>query len=185
MTPAQIRIVQRNFARLQPAAAQFSALFYARLFVIAPETRSLFRTDLKAQHSKFMKVIAEVVQLHLRALISLPVTAKASGEAAIPGAYWAGKMHEAYGVKAEHYETMKEALIWALKQSLQDDFTEEARLAWSEAYDILAESMKKSFDPNAPVEDPNRASRETGPEIAKESAEFLKELGDRPVSVED
>jgi hemoglobin-like flavoprotein len=185
MTPAQIRIVQRTFAKIQPASAQFSTLFYARLFATAPETRSLFRSDLKAQHAKFMKVIAEVVQLQLRALISLPVTAHASGEAVIPGAYWAGKMHEAYGVKSEHYTTMKEALIWALQQSLQAEFTEEAEKAWSEAYDILAESMKKNLDPSAPPEDPTRASRSAGPDMAEQATTALKELGERRISVDD
>ena len=71
MTPAQLRLLQRSYAKIEPMADQFGAIFYARLFTIAPEIRPLFRTDLKAQQSKFMKVIKEVVQLYLRAIVSL------------------------------------------------------------------------------------------------------------------
>lgn len=185
MTPAQIRIVQKTFLKIAPNSHDFSALFYDQLFAMDPETRALFRDDLKAQHAKFMKVIAEVVQLHLRALISLPVTASASGESAIPGAYWAGKMHFAYGVKPEHYATMKEALLRTLHKSLGEEFTQDAREAWSGAYDILAEAMKKGIDPEDEDLDQTRASRSSEPEEKQAESAFLNGLGEQQFSGED
>src|SRR5690242_12183759 len=108
MIPAQLRLLQRSFSKIEPVAEQFGTIFYERLFAIAPEMRPLFRTDIKAQQSKFMKVIAEVVQLHLRAMISLPATAQVSGEVMIPGAFWSGKLHAAYGVRMEDFDSMKQ-----------------------------------------------------------------------------
>lgn len=185
MTPAQIRIVQRTFAKLEHNATDFSAIFYDRLFALAPETRALFRSDLKAQHAKFMKVVAEVVRLHLRALISLPVTSKAGTESAIPGADWAGHMHLAYGVKPEHYAVMKEALLWALSQTLGREFDKAAADAWSSAYDILADAMRTGVDPDAPMPDATRASRFSGLNGKSASSAFLKELGDRSLLGDD
>jgi hemoglobin-like flavoprotein len=141
MTPAQLRLLQRSFARIEPVADQFGAVFYARLFTIAPEIRPLFRTDLKAQQSKFMKVIKEVVQLHLRAIVSLPVTATASGRAVLPGAFWSGKLHAAYGVRVEDYAIMKSALVWALDKTLGAEATPEVKEAWSAAYDVVVNAM--------------------------------------------
>lgn len=145
MTPAQLRLLQRSYAKIEPMADQFGAIFYARLFTIAPEIRPLFRTDLKAQQSKFMKVIKEVVQLYLRAIVSLPVTAQASGRAVLPGAFWSGKLHAAYGVRMEDYAIMKSALVWALDKTLGADATDEVKEAWSAAYDIVVNAMEEGM----------------------------------------
>ncbi len=145
MTPAQLRVLQRSFAKIEPIADQFGTLFYDRLFTIAPEIKPMFRTDLKAQQAKFMKVITEVVELHLRSVVSLPVTAQASTSAVIPGAFWAGKLHAAYGVRMEDYATMKSALVWALEKTLGDDCTPEVKDAWSTAYDIVVGAMERGM----------------------------------------
>ncbi|WP_088348634.1 MULTISPECIES: globin domain-containing protein [Rhodomicrobium] len=185
MTPAQIQIVQRTFAKIELNAPAFSALFYDRMFTIAPHTRGLFRGDLQAQHAKFMKVVAEVVRLHLRALISLPVTSKAGTESAIPGADRAGQMHHEYGVKSEDYTTMKDALLWALRQSLGFEFDKEAQEAWSRAYDILADAMRSGADPTLARPGETRASRFGDLNGRSTASEFLKGLGDRSSSQED
>jgi nitric oxide dioxygenase len=145
MTPAQLRVLQRSFAKIEPIADQFGSIFYERLFTVAPEIKPLFRTDLKAQQSKFMKVISEVVQLHLRAIVSLPVTATASGRAVLPGAFWSGKLHAAYGVRMEDYAIMKSALVWALAKTLGPDCTDEVKEAWSLAYDIVVNAMEEGM----------------------------------------
>jgi hemoglobin-like flavoprotein len=181
MTPAQLRLLQRSYASIEPRAEAFGALFYDRLFVVAPEMRSLFRTDLKAQQSKFMKVIGEVVQLHLRAMISLPVTAQTSGEAMLPGAYWSGKLHAAYGVRLEDFDKMKDALVWALGQTLKEEFTAETAEAWSLAYDVVVRAMQSGME----SDEEDEKEPETNMQIrlnqteTEEAAAFLKILGDR------
>jgi nitric oxide dioxygenase len=145
MTPNQLRLLQQSFNKIEPELDRFGAIFYDRLFAIAPEMRSLFRNDLKAQQAKFMKVIGEVVQLHLRAMISLPATSQVSSEAMLPGAFWSGRVHAAYGVRIEDFESMKAALIWALNEMLRDQSTPETRQAWSIAYDIVARAMQRGM----------------------------------------
>ena len=43
-----------------------------------------------------------------------------------------------FGVKAEHYAPVGEALLWTLGQGLGDGFTPEVKQAWTTAYTTLA-----------------------------------------------
>ena len=49
MTPQQVNQIQASFRKLAPIADRAAALFYARLFKMAPETRALFRGDIDTQ----------------------------------------------------------------------------------------------------------------------------------------
>jgi hemoglobin-like flavoprotein len=183
MTPAQIRLLQRSFSKVEPVAEQFGTLFYDRLFAIAPEMKPLFRTDIKAQQSKFMKVIGEVVQLQLRAIISLPATSQPTAEAMLPGAYWSGKLHAAYGVRMEDFESMKEALLWALERTLKDDMTTDVRNAWIAAYDIIARAMQAGMESPEDVDLEPETGMQSRLQAADEEEEgtsaFLRMLGER------
>ncbi|MGB0087349.1 MAG: globin domain-containing protein [Rhodomicrobiaceae bacterium] len=182
MTPAQLRVLQRSFAKIEPIADQFGTVFYNRLFTIAPEIKPMFRTDLKAQQAKFMKVITEVVQLHLRSVVSLPVTAQASASAVLPGAFWSGKLHAAYGVRMEDYATMKSALVWALEKTLGAECTDEVKDAWSTAYDIVVGAMEPGMtspedDENEPVD--AMQSRLDATERGADISSLFKSVGKR------
>lgn len=142
MTPFQIRLVQRSFVKIEPIATKVGAKFYARLFKEAPETRALFKNDMSYQHAKFMSVVAELVNLHLRSLISLPVTRLDAGEAAMPGMRDLGRRHGEFGVKPEHFALMRRALMETLEETLGEDFTGEVRDAWEGAFDVLANVMR-------------------------------------------
>jgi hemoglobin-like flavoprotein len=142
MTPLQIRLVQRSFVKIEPVATKLGAKFYARLFKLAPETRMLFRGDMSYQHAKFMSVLAELVNLHLRSLISLPVTRLDGGEAAMPGMRDLGRRHGEFGVRPEFFPIMRTALMDTLAETLGEDFTDETREAWEGAFDVLANVMK-------------------------------------------
>lgn len=78
----QIKLLKKSFANLEPHAHELSAQFYDRFFTMAPELRHLFSSDLKAQHVKFMKVIAEMVHLPV---LSFPATGIRDAEAYVPG----------------------------------------------------------------------------------------------------
>lgn len=182
MTPAQLRLLQRSFAQIEPRAEEFGTMFYDRLFTIAPEMKPLFRTDIKAQQSKFMKVIGEVVKLYLRAMISLPVTQQASGEAMLPGAYWSGKLHAAYGVRMEDFDKMKQALVWSLQNTLEDQLTPDILEAWSLAYDVVVQAMQSGMESDEDDEsepETNMQIRLNAAEKEDEGGLFLKILGER------
>ena len=58
MTPEQIAIVKANFAQVVGQKEVVGMLFYDRLFAIAPETKSLFKGDLRTQSRKLMDTLA-------------------------------------------------------------------------------------------------------------------------------
>ena len=129
MTPDQIELVQRSFAKVVPIAEKASALFYARLFEVAPEVRPMFQRDMKDQGRMLMSMLASVVA----GLNDL--------ESILPTAESLAIRHRDYGVVPEQYDTVGEVLLWTLEQGLGDAFTSEVREAWEEAYAALAGAM--------------------------------------------
>ena len=55
-----------------------------------------------------------------------------------------GRRHSTYGVAESDYETVADALLWALEKGLGSDFTAPTREAWATCYFILAEQMKSA-----------------------------------------
>ena len=137
MTPQQVNQIQASFRKLAPIADRAAALFYARLFEMAPETRAMFRGDMDTQGRKLMAAIATVVN----SLGDL--------DAIVPVARDLAKRHVAYGVEPEHYALVGSALLWTLEQGLGDEFTPALRAAWGAAYCALSEVMIASALPGA------------------------------------
>ena len=61
MTPEQIKIVRSTFAQVMVQKMEAGRLFYDRLFVIAPDTRAMFRGDVDVQARKLMDTLALAV----------------------------------------------------------------------------------------------------------------------------
>src|SRR5262249_49511231 len=112
-----------------PIASKAAALFYDRLFEIAPEVRQLFPADLSGQKVKLMGILATAIN-NLHRL-----------DAILPTVRQLGDRHRDYGVSAEHYATVGAALLWTLEQGIGAGFTSEVKAAWYEAYCALAEAM--------------------------------------------
>ena len=129
MVPEDISLVQGSFTKVQPVANTAGELFYGRLFELDPSLRPLFKGDIKEQGAKLMK------------MIGIAVSGLNDLETLLPAVKSLGQRHATYGVKAEHYELVGEALLWTLEQGLGELFTEETRKAWSNTYQKLAEIM--------------------------------------------
>jgi hemoglobin-like flavoprotein len=129
MTLDQIELVQTSFAKVIPISDTAAALFYGRLFEIAPQVRPLFKSDMRGQGRKLMTTLGAVVN-GLRNL-----------DAILPIAKALALKHVTYGVRPEHYKPVGEALIWALERGLGDDFTPAARTTWIVAYETLSSAM--------------------------------------------
>ena len=127
ITPAQKEIVQSTFAQITEPDA-FAAHFYARLFEIAPETRALFKGDMRAQGKKLIQTLAVVVN----GLDNL--------EEIVPAVQALGRRHVAYGVTPEHYTLVGNAILWTIAQYFGEAFTEEVKTAWATAYSLVAET---------------------------------------------
>ena len=129
MTPAQVKLIQDSFAKVAPISEQAAALFYGRLFEIAPEAKPLFKGDVDEQGRKLMATLAAVVN----GLSNL--------DAVLPAASALAKRHVAYGVKPDHYAPVGEALIWTLERGLGAGWTQELAAAWAAAYTTLSQFM--------------------------------------------
>jgi hemoglobin-like flavoprotein len=129
MTPEQVTLVQRSFAKVAPIAEPAAAMFYGRLFEIAPEVKPLFRGDMAEQGRKLMGTLAVVV------------TGLGNLEAILPAASALAKKHVAYGVKGEHYGPVGVALLWTLERGLGAEWTPDLAAAWTAAYTTLSGYM--------------------------------------------
>ena len=132
MTPTQIALVQASFARVHPMLEPAAQMFYDRLFELDPSLRSLFRSSRDAQAQKLAQALTVVVKG-----LAHPAQLRGAIEAL-------GRRHAGYGVRAGHYRTVGEALIWTLDQGLGPAFTPEVRAAWVAAYGWLAFVMREA-----------------------------------------
>ena len=129
MTPDQVKLVQESFARVAPIADQAAAIFYDRLFAVAPQVKAMFPTDMTEQRKKLMATLAVVVD----GLSNLASVLPAASALAI--------RHVSYGAKPEHYPVVGGALLWTLEKGLGEDWTPEVAAAWTAAYGTLSGYM--------------------------------------------
>jgi len=130
MTTDQVTLVKTSFAAIHPVADVVAARFYARLFELDPALRALFQSDMREQQQKLVEMLEAVVDaLDRPALIVTEVAAL-------------GQRHARYGVVAEHYTVVEEALLWALAQELSERWTPEVEAAWRAAYTLVAGTME-------------------------------------------
>lgn len=130
MTPEQVALVQSTWQKVVPIAGTVADMFYDKLFELAPDVRAMFPDDMTSQKEKLVSVLNTVVT-SLHELDSI-----------VPTIEELGRFHTKKGVKAEHYGTVAEALLWTLEKGLGDAWSVEAKIAWTEAYTILAETMQ-------------------------------------------
>jgi hemoglobin-like flavoprotein len=130
MTTDQLTLVKTSFASIGPAADAVAARFYARLFALDPALRRLFHTDMREQPRKLMQMLAAIVNALDRPALIVPALAALA------------QRHASYGVVAEHYAIVEEALLWALAQELGERWTPEVAAAWRAAYTLLAGAME-------------------------------------------
>ncbi len=130
MTPEDVKRIQTTWGMVIPIRDQAAALFYGKLFELDPALRPMFKSDIKAQGEKLTDMITVVVN----GLTKL--------DAIVPAVQALGKRHVDYGVKDADYDTVGTALLWTLEQGLGDAFTPEVKAAWTEAYGLLATTMK-------------------------------------------
>lgn len=131
MTPESIALVESSFEKVKPIKEQAAALFYGKLFELDPSLKPLFKGDMVEQGRKLMATLAFVVG-GLR-----------TPDKILAAVADLGRRHVDYGVKDAHYDTVGAALLWTLEQGLGPAFTPETKLAWTEAYTLLATVMKE------------------------------------------
>ena len=129
MTPEQVKIVRLTFAQAMNRKVEVGMIFYERLFAIAPDTKVLFKGDIEEQSRKLMDTLAIAIS-NLRDTPALVGVLEALAH-----------RHVAYGVRAEHYDKVGEALLWTLAEGLGEAFTPQARAAWAALYGTVKQIM--------------------------------------------
>lgn len=130
ITPAHVALVKETWARVVPIADTAASLFYQRLFETNPQLAPMFAgVDLPEQRKKLVTAINMVV-------VSLDRI-----ETLVPSIRDMGRRHAGYGVEDEHYGQVGAALLWTLETGLGDAWSDEAAIAWTLAYQLLADTM--------------------------------------------
>jgi nitric oxide dioxygenase len=132
MTPDQMLLLRMTFVAVMDRKAEAGRQFYRRLFATNPELRPSFKNDMDAQAHKFIEMLAIIV-----GLLSNPT--------ALSGTLTQlAHRHRGYGVRDEHFDMVRDALLGTLGDILGDAFTPELRNAWRDLYGLVASAMKRS-----------------------------------------
>jgi nitric oxide dioxygenase len=127
-------LLVRSFARVSADPKTAAAVFYGQLFELAPETRSLFLSDMDRQGGKLIATLSSVI-VQIGNLSGLRPTIEELG-----------LRHVAYGVLPEHYPATGEALYRMLAEILGEDFSSETRAAWEKAYAAISHIMATAVE---------------------------------------
>jgi len=133
MKPHEIKDVQETFEFLQPYAEPLAELFYTKLFQFDPKLQKLFHTNMREQGQKLMLML----ELAVDGLDDLP--------SIIEELELLGKRHAKYGVQEQDFETVKKALLWAIRVVLDDKATKRIQKSWTVAYDLLSSIMREQI----------------------------------------
>jgi hemoglobin-like flavoprotein len=137
MRPEQIERLQGSFDRVW-VTGRVATLFYDRLFLIAPHTRSLFPADIENQKMKFANMLASIIGLIERQTMFTSIIEDL------------GRRHARYGVAETDYDAVGQALMWSLEYGLVDEFTNEVRSDWLALFenvrDIMIRVSRQSHD---------------------------------------
>ncbi len=134
MTLQQVALVKESFEQVRHVAIPVTLLFYGRLFDLDPGLRPLFKIDIREQSNKLAAMLATVID-SLESLDELR-----------PRLQELGRRHVTYGVQREHYETLTSALLWALGQALQSEFSPDVRAAWAEVLHQVNREMLRGVE---------------------------------------
>lgn len=123
MTPEQIRLIRSSWSTIAEDADGFTSRFYAHLFAIDASAARLFSgVDMPSQRRKVAQTFGVLVDSldHL--------------ERVLPAVVALGERHGSYGVEQRHFESVGQALVLAMTETLGDGFTPAVRDAWVTVY---------------------------------------------------
>lgn len=122
--------LETSFDLVAPHGDELMDRFYADLFEAAPAVIPLFaNSDMTRQRQMLLSALV----LLRRSLRNL--------EAIVPTLRQLGARHVAYGARSAHYPIVGAVLIGAMAGIAGDAWTAEYTQAWSEAFELIAQTM--------------------------------------------
>jgi hemoglobin-like flavoprotein len=127
--------LETSFDLLAPRGEELVQLFYRRLFETAPQVQPLFaNTDMKRQRAMLLAALV-LLRNSLRDLDTL-----------VPKLHAMGARHAGYGVSAELYPIVGQALLASMAEVAGDAWNPSVAEAWTDAYDVVASVMLAGAD---------------------------------------
>ena len=162
----KVKLLEDSFEKVKPQADAFVTTFYDNLFDLYPQTKSLFAdSDMEKQKGMLLNSLVLTVDNLTNPDV---LTKKLQG---------LGARHVQYGALPEHYPLVGNALLATFEQFLGDDWTEEVKQAWVEAYGAITELMLSGADYTAEevaLESKTAAREEEGLKVSLLQSSFEK-----------
>lgn len=137
MTPKQKMLLQLSYAQLGSASEEVAERFHQRLLGL---DTALSRTDLKREGRKLLQ------------LLGLAVRSLDEPERVTEAARSLGSQYAAQGLTGAHFDTMGEALLWTLEQTVgEGGLDRDERTAWIQTYRTLTGWMKEGAQQERPA----------------------------------
>ena len=129
MTSASIHRIRSSFELLAPNLIQMTGFFYERVFAVLPESRAMFKVDMKIQQQHFAAALAVIVRnVSLFDSLRQPLREL-------------GADHARVGVCAEHYPPVRDAVLFAMARALGNAWTDELCGDWCALLDLVTTEM--------------------------------------------
>ncbi|MGN9844085.1 globin domain-containing protein [Nonomuraea sp. H19] len=133
------RLVKESFSVVEPHADKATAYFYGRLFAENPHLRAMFPPAMDVQRDRLFNALTRIVW----SLDSPDSLAGFLGQL--------GRDHRKYGVIAEHYTAIGNALLATLRRFAAAVWNHEIEAAWVTAYTAAANLMIESAESDSGV----------------------------------
>lgn len=133
--PLNVELLEKSFNLVRSREDEFSSQFYATLFLDSPATKPLFSSTHIGEQGKklFASLVLVVDSLRKPEML----------ENALKGL---GTRHVKYGVLPEHYPMVGSALLKTFGSVLKDEWTDEIKQAWIDAYGGVSQLMLAGTD---------------------------------------
>ncbi|TDB70858.1 globin domain-containing protein [Micromonospora sp. KC723] len=136
MDSAALRQSWSQFSAAGPEAAKY---FYATLFVMAPEARSMFPTNMQYQEDKLLKALGHIIT-HLDDPAALAVFARRLG-ADHRRFHGEDQRGNPVALGPRHYGWVGQALLATLERFLGPGWTPALQEQWAAAYESVSQLM--------------------------------------------
>jgi hemoglobin-like flavoprotein len=125
-----IDLLLSSFLKIAPQSQRFSDTFYHILLNKYPRLRPLFYdTDMAMQKEKLMQSLS-IVMVNIR-----------NPEAFTSILKDLGRRHVRYGTVFEDYPLVGDAFLQSLERHLGEDWTPDVQETWTQAYQLIANTM--------------------------------------------
>jgi NAD(P)H-flavin reductase/hemoglobin-like flavoprotein len=122
-------LLKESWANVEEHADDLANRFYARIFLSHPSLRDLFPVEMTRQRSRLLDALVSAVQM---------VDDPERFDEFLRGL---GRDHRKFHVSPDHYGTVGEALLDAVRAYSGEHWSVEHEQAWRDAYDAMATKM--------------------------------------------